>query len=139
MKPLRFAFAACLAASFAFVPSVSAAPYAGQGPVEIAPVQNFVVPVGGCHADVRRAYVPEVGRTIRHFHRRNCRPIRVDNARPGRRDCHRNVQRHYLPQYGGSVVHRHVGPNCRTRVLRRYDRGGDGFCVVLGPIRYCEG
>jgi hypothetical protein len=42
-----------------------------------------------------------------------------------------------VPGYG-RVVHRHVGSNCRVRILRRYDRGGRD-CVQLGPIRYCEG
>lgn len=137
MELFRFASAACLAASFAFAAPAGAAPYAGQGPLELSSGESLVVPVRGCHRNVRRHYVPQVGRTIRHFHRgRNCRPIRAE--RPGRRDCHRNVRRHYLPRYGGSVLHRHVGPNCRTRVFRRYDRGGDGFCVRIGPIRYCE-
>lgn len=137
MKFFRFASAACIAASFAFVSPAGAAPYAGQGPLEVTPGESLVVQVRGCHRNVRRHYVPEVGRTLSHFHRgRNCRPIRV--ASPGRGDCHRNVRRHYLPQYGGSVVHRHVGPNCRIRTLRRYDRGGDDFCVHIGPIRYCE-
>ena len=137
MKIFRFASAACLATSFAFVSPAAAAPYASPASPQIAPAQNLVVPVRGCHSNVRRDYVPEVGRTIRHFHRRNCRPIRVDND-PPRRDCHRNARRHRIPGYGGSVVHRHVGPNCRIRILRRYDRGGRN-CVTFGPIRYCEG
>ena len=138
MKFLRFASAACLAASFAFVSPAAAAPYAAPGSPQVAPVQNLVVPVGGCHRNVRRAYVPEVGRTISHFHRGpNCRPIRVETS-PVRRDCHRNTQRHRLPDYGGQVVHRHVGPNCRPQILRRFDRGGRD-CVTFGPIRYCIG
>jgi hypothetical protein len=137
MKILRFAAAAFLAASFASVSPAATAPYAAPASPQVAPVQNLVVPVNGCHAEDRRGYVPEFGRTVRHFHRRNCRPVRSDD-RPSQRDCHRNAQRHRIPGYGGSVVHRHVGPNCRIQVLRRYDRGGRN-CVTIGPIRYCEG
>jgi hypothetical protein len=94
-----------------------------------------VIPVGGCHADVRRHYVREFGRTVTHHHQRNCRPVRADAG--GRRDCHRDARRHFVPGYG-RVVHRHVGSNCRIRILRRYDNGGRN-CVQIGPTRYCEG
>ena len=136
MNIFRFASAACLAASFAFVSAPSgAAPFA---PVQTqtTSADSLIVQVNGCHSDVRRAYVREFGRTTTHRHQRDCRPVRVTTG--GARDCHRNAQRHRLPGYGGSVVHRHVGSNCRVRVLRRYDRGGRN-CVTFGPIRYCEG
>ena len=132
MKLFRFASAACLAASFAFLSPAGAAPFAAPGAQPSGP--NLVVPVRGCHADVRRHYVPEFARTATHRHRRNCWPVRVDRDR---RDCHRDARRHYVPGYG-RVVHRHVGSNCRVRVLRRYDRGGRD-CIRIGPIRYCEG
>jgi hypothetical protein len=129
----RLAFAACLAASFSFMSPAGAAPLVSPDAQPAA--QGMVVPVRGCHADVRRHYVPEYGRTVTHRHRRDCRPVRVDGG--GGRDCHRDARRHFVPGYG-RVVHRHVGPNCRVRVLRRYDRGGRN-CVQIGPIRYCEG
>lgn len=132
MKLLRFASAACLAMSFAVVSPASAAPFAAPGAQPSG--QNLVVPVHRCHADVRRAYVPEFGRTATHRHRRDCRPVRVDGG--GGRDCHRDVRRHFVPGYG-RVVHRHVGPNCRIRIFRRYDRPGGRECIFLGPIRYC--
>jgi hypothetical protein len=131
MSLLRIASAACLAASFAFVSPSGAAPFAAPA---IQPSgENLVVPVRGCHADVRRHYVPEFGRTVTHRHRRDCRPVRVDS---GPRDCHREARRHYVPGYG-RVVHRHVGPNCRVRILRRWDGPGGRDCVRIGPIRYC--
>jgi hypothetical protein len=131
MNLLRFASAACLAASMAFVSPVSAAPFAA--PDTQPSGQNLVVPVRGCHSDVRRHFVPEFGRTVSHRHRRDCRPVRVTS---GSRHCHRDARRHFERGYG-RVVHRHVGPNCRVRVLRRFDRGGRN-CVQIGPIRYCE-
>ena len=134
MKLFRFASAACLAASLSFISPAGAAPFASPGAQPSGP--NLVVPVRGCHSDVRRHYVPEFGRTATHRHRRDCRPVRVDRDRD-RRDCHRDARRHYVPGYG-RVVHRHVGSNCRVRVLRRYDRGGRN-CIRIGPIRYCEG
>ena len=134
MKLLRFASSACLAASLSFISPAGAAPFAAPGAQPSGP--NLVVPVRGCHSDVRRHYVPEFGRTATHRHRRDCRPVRVDRDRD-RRDCHRDARRHYVPGYG-RVVHRHVGSNCRVRVLRRYDRGGRD-CIRIGPIRYCEG
>ena len=136
MHPLRLAFATCLAASFSLMSPVGAAPLAAPDAQPTA--QTMVVPVGGCHADVRRHYVPEYGRTATHRHRRDCRPVRDDNGwGGGGRDCHREARRHYVPGYG-RVVHRHVGSNCRVRVLRRHDHGGRN-CVQIGPIRYCEG
>jgi hypothetical protein len=132
MNLLRFASAAILATGFAFS-SASAAPTVSPGSQPSG--QNLVVPVHACHSNVRRAYVPEFGRTVTHRHLRNCRPVRVDGG-GGPRDCHRDVQRHYVPGYG-RVVHRHVGSNCRVRVYRRYDRPGGRECVRIGPIRYC--
>lgn len=134
MNLFRFASAACLAASLSFISPVNAAPFAAPGAQPAG--QNLVVKANGCHSDVRRAYVPEFGRTVTHRHQRNCRPVRVDGG-GGPRDCHREARRHFVPGYG-RVVHRHVGSNCRVRILRRYDRGGRD-CVQLGPIRYCEG
>jgi hypothetical protein len=134
MNLLRFAWAACLAACFALVSPAGAAPFAAPGTQPSG--QNLVVPVHACHSNVRRAYVPQFGRTVTHRHLRNCRPVRVDGGGPAR-DCHRDARRHFVPGYG-RVVHRHVGSNCRVRVLRRYDRGGRN-CVQIGPIRYCEG
>lgn len=132
MNLFRLASAACLAASFAFVSPAGAAPLAAPG---VQPSgQNLVVPVRGCHSDVRRHYVPQFGRTATHRHRRDCRPVRVDGG--DRRDCHRDARRHFVPGYG-RVLHRHVGPNCRVRVLRRWDGPGGRDCVRVGPVRYC--
>jgi hypothetical protein len=43
--------------------------------------------------------------------------------------CHRDVRRH-----GTRYWHRHVGPYCRTRVVRRH-RGED--CIRIGGVRIC--
>jgi hypothetical protein len=134
MKLLRLASAACLAVSFALVSPASAAPFASPGAQP--PSQSLVIPVHRCHSDVRRAYVPEFGRTATHRHQRNCRPVRVDGGGGGPRDCHRDARRHFVPGYG-RVLHRHVGPNCRVRVLRRWDGPGGRDCVRIGPVRYC--
>jgi hypothetical protein len=131
MKLPRFVSAACLAAGFAHASPASAAPFAAPGAQPSG--ETLVVPVHRCNADVRRAYVPEFGRTATHRHLRNCRPVRVDG---GSRDCHRDARRHFVPGYG-RVVHRHVGPNCRVRVLRRFDGPGGRECAWIGPIRYC--
>ena len=72
MHPLRLAFVACLAASFSLMSPVGAAPLAAPDAQPTA--QTMVVPVGGCHADVRRHYVPEYGRTATHRHRRYAAP-----------------------------------------------------------------
>ncbi len=135
MKILSVASAAILAVSLAFVVPVGAAPAVNPG---VQSPESLVVPARGCHSDIRRHYVPEFGRTVEHRHRRDCTPVRVDRG-PGHgpRDCHRDARRHYVPGIG-RVVHRHVGPDCRVRVLRRYDQGGRN-CVQIGPIRYCEG
>ena len=136
MKILSMASAAIMAASLAFVVPAGAAPAVNPG---LQAPASLVVPVRGCHSDVRRHYVPEFGRTVPHRHRRDCRPVRVDSGGPGNgpRDCHRDARRHYVPGLG-RVVHRHVGPDCRVRVLRRYDQGGRN-CIQIGPVRYCEG
>ncbi|MEQ1949972.1 hypothetical protein [Mesorhizobium sp. CN2-181] len=73
-----------------------------------------VVQAGGCHADVRRHYVPEYGRTVTHFHKRDCAPIRAGGG-PVVRDCHRDVRLHRIG--GVPVWHRHVGPDCAVRVV----------------------
>jgi hypothetical protein len=131
MNLLRFASAAILATGFALSPA-TAAPIVSPGSQPSG--QNLAMPVHYCHSDVRRAYIPQFGRTATHRHQRDCRPVRVDNG--GSRDCHRNARRHFVPGYG-QVVHRHVGSNCRVRILRRYDGPGGRECVRIGPIRYC--
>lgn len=145
MKLIPIAASILLAAGLGLTTPSSAGvipPVAGS-PTEAA--DSLVVKVRGCHRDVRRHYVPEVGRRMSHFHRgRNCRPLRA--APPRRtfrdpywgRDCHRDVRRHYLPEYGGSVVHRHTR-SCRPVPLRRYrgDVPRSGFCVTIGGFRYC--
>ncbi|MEW9836755.1 hypothetical protein [Mesorhizobium marinum] len=130
MNLLRLAWAAFVAAGFAFVAPAGAAPLPATQPSG----QTLVVPVRGCHSDVRRHYVPEYGRTVTHRHRRDCRPVRVDGN--GSRDCHRDARRHFVPGYG-RVLHRHVGPDCRVRVLRRWDGPGGRECAFIGPVRYC--
>lgn len=138
MKLMRAFSAFCLAAGMAATAPVIAAP------VNVAPSHDagLVVQVRGCHSNVQRHFVPEFGRTVWHFHRRNCRPVRAD--RPGAgggggRDCHRDVRRHFVPGYG-RVTHRHVGPNCRVRVYRQYNPGRPrpANCIQIGPVRYCE-
>ena len=132
MKLLGIASAACLAAVFT-VSSAMAAPLVSPGAQPSG--QTLVMPVSGCHSDVRRHYVPEFGRTVTHRHLRDCRPVRADSGGVAR-DCHSDVRRHYVPGYGW-VVHRHVGSNCRIRVFRRYDQPGGRECTRIGPIRYC--
>jgi hypothetical protein len=132
MSLLRFASAACLAASFALVSPAYAAPFASPGTQPSG--QTLITPVHACHSSVRRAYVPQFGRSATHRHLRNCRPVRVDAG--GGRDCHRHARRHFVPGYG-RVVHRHVGLNCRIRIFRRYDRPGGRECVRIGALRYC--
>jgi hypothetical protein len=134
MKITGFGISLALAASLALLSPSTAAPFPdlSQRGVDA----NLVIEVGGCHSGTRRHYVPEFGRSTSHFHRRNCRPVR---AAASGRDCHREARRHFLPQYRGSVVHRHVGSNCRIRVLRRYYSGRrPDFCVQFGAVRYCE-
>ena len=132
MKLLRLVSAACLVAAFT-VSSAMTAPLASPGTQ--ASGQTLVMPASACHADIRRHYVPEFGRSVTHRHLRDCRPVRVDSG-GGARDCHNDVRRHFVPGYG-MVVHRHVGSNCRIRIFRRYDRPGGRECIWLGPIRYC--
>lgn len=98
-----------------------------------------VVQVGGCHREPQRHFVPEWDFRAWHRHRGpNCRPVEVEVEQP--RDCHRDVQTHYLPEYQARIPHRHAGPDCRVRVLTPGQPGGpgSGFCVQIGPIRYCE-
>lgn len=134
MKFLNSLGAALLAAALGYGGPASAMP-AGEPQSD----SGLVVQVRGCHPEVVRHYVPEIGRTAWHRHRRpDCRPIIV--RQPVVRDCHRGVERHYLPQYGARVTHRHVGSSCRIRVYDRYDpyRPRPGTCIQIGPIRYCE-
>lgn len=117
---------------------------AGAAPVVDAPPTSKlpIVEAGGCHADVRRHYVPEFRQDTWHRHRQpSCRPVRADPPRPvAPRDCHRDVRRHYLPEYGRSVAHRHVGDSCRVRVYNEYSGRPrpDRTCVQIGPIYFCE-
>jgi hypothetical protein len=104
--------AALLLATLAPGGAAPPAPLAGAG-------QTDVVQVRGCHADVRRHYVPQYGRSVAHYHRRNCRPVRAGMAPPIRRDCHRDVRVHRIN--GVLVRHRHVGPYCAVRVVRRFN------------------
>lgn len=79
-----------------------------------------LVPVGGCHANVRTHYVPEFDRTMAHFHRGNdCRPFPAEKLQEDGRpvDCHRDVRVHRIN--GVMVRHRHVGKNCAVRVARQ--------------------
>jgi hypothetical protein len=43
--------------------------------------------------------------------------------------CHRSVRRH------GRYWHRHVGPWCRTQIVRRGHHRGD--CIWIGGVRIC--
>ena len=131
MNLLRFVWAACLAAGFGLSP-VSAAPFPDPGSQPSG--ESLVVPVHGCHADVRRGFVNEFGRTVNHRHQRSCRPVRVTGG--SARDCHRDVRRHWVRGYG-NVLHRHVGPNCRVQVFRRFDRPGGRDCIWIGRVRFC--
>ena len=79
--------------------------------MDIIPVQT------DCHRDVRRHYLPEVGRRIEHFHRGpRCRVELVEEDEE--EDCHANAQAHRLPEYGRRpILHRHRGSNCRVIIL----------------------
>jgi hypothetical protein len=103
--------------------------------------ETLITQVRGCHRDVERHYVPEIGRSAWHYHRgRSCRPEIVSRPRPGPgpgpRDCHRNAERHFVPGYG-RVLHRHRR-DCSIRILRQRDRYREGSCVQIGPVIYCE-
>jgi hypothetical protein len=78
--------------------------------------ESLVVQTRGCHADVRRHYVPEYGRTVWHYHNRRCVPVRAGGP-VVIRDCHRDVRLHRIR--GVLVWHRHVGIDCTVRVVRR--------------------
>ena len=116
--------------------------YAEAAPVDAAPqtLPSLVIPVqADCHADVRRHFLPQLGRRVLHRHRVDCRVVIVerddeDEDDFGRRDCHRDVQRHFLPEFGRRVTHRHVGPNCRVRVYEERRRDDDDG----GRGAYCE-
>lgn len=100
--------------------------FAGPVPAPAVPTAGTAVqPVGGCHADIRRHFVPEFNRSLPHFHRRDCRPVRAEAGREERRrpvDCHRDARRHFIPG-AGMVLHRHVGPSCDIRIIRRGTTG----------------
>lgn len=131
--PVATAIAAALV--LAMPGASSAAPRPAEPGVAGLPV----VQARGCHRDPQRHFVPEWGIRAWHYHRGpNCRPVEVEIEPP--RDCHRDVQSHYLPEYGAKVPHRHVGPGCDVRILKPGEPGGpgSGFCVQIGPIRYCE-
>jgi hypothetical protein len=77
--------------------------------------------VHGCHSNIRSGNVPELGRSVRHYHRgSNCETFVVEtrtNNRREYRDCHRDVRTHRI---GGVILrHRHVGDNCQIREVRR--------------------
>ncbi len=114
---------------------MAAQPEAGDG---------IVIQVRGCHRDVQRHYVPELGRTAWHYHRgSSCRPIEAapppPPPPPPPADCHRDVRRHYVPEYGRRVTHRHVGPSCRVQVYEEYRPGRppSGACVGIGGVQFC--
>lgn len=143
MKLRSIAATACIAISFGLTVPASAAPSVPHAPSLTGPADQ-VTPVRGCHGDVERHFVPEVGRRVEHRHRsRDCAPVIFegddDDEWDGPRDCHRDVQRHYVPEYGGRIVHRH-SRSCRVIPLRRYEERppSEGFCVQIGPVRYCE-
>lgn len=101
--------------------------------------ETLATQVRGCHSDIQRHYVPEIGGSAWHYHRgRRCRPEIVSRPRPdsGPRDCHRNAERHFVPGYG-RVLHRHRR-DCSIRILRRDDRYREGACVRIGPVIYCD-
>lgn len=86
---------------------------------ELRPGELLLIPVSGCHANVRTHYVPEFGRTLPHFHQGDdCRPVpaaRQQDDRPV--DCHRDARRHRID--GIMILHRHVGKNCAVREVRK--------------------
>lgn len=110
-----------LVAAVLLLAALMAPAVAGPAMPPSAPAREpAVIQARGCHADVRRHYVPEYGRTVTHYHRRDCRPVRVGAGRPPQvRDCHRDVRTHRIR--GVLVRHRHVGPHCAVRVVRRYN------------------
>lgn len=74
----------------------------------------------------------------------NHRPNHGPRHGSRRAHCHRNAINHR----GYRRLHRHVGPRCNVQRLRprfrndrrhnqRHHRNKD-FCVMIGPIRYCE-
>lgn len=130
MPPLKILAAALLGAATCIPVASSAAPAAPQ-----VQVDGLVVQVRGCHSEREYHYVPELGRSAWHYHRRSsCRPVEVPRAE---RDCHRHAERHYLRGYG-HVVHRHVGSDCRVRILRQSDYYRPGTCIRIGPITFCD-
>jgi hypothetical protein len=60
-------------------------------------------------------------------------------VRHRRNQCHRDVRRHYHRGLRRSAWHRHVGPNCRPRLVRRNHHRGhrDGGCIRIGDFRIC--
>jgi hypothetical protein len=137
MKSIKAAGAALLALSF----TAGAAPAMPQ--IAVPDGNGLVTTVQmDCHPDVRRHFLPEYGRKVRHRHRQSsCRVVIVEEEEFVVRDCHRDVRRHYLPEYGRSVYHRHVGERCRVRIYRPRDEGyyGSGkTCLKIGPVTVCE-
>lgn len=87
--------------------------------MELAPGELRLIPIGGCHAEIRNHHVPEYGETMRHSHRRNCDPVpaRRSSSDDAPVDCHRDVRTHRI---GGIMLrHRHVGKKCALREVRQ--------------------
>ncbi|WP_127599492.1 hypothetical protein [Nitratireductor alexandrii] len=115
--------AACLflsaALGLAALSGAAAAPLFAAAP-STPPGTAAAIPAGGCHQDTRRHFVPEFGKTLRHHHRRrDCRPVADETAERRRpADCHRAPRLHRVPG-AGRIYHRHVGDDCRIRIIRR--------------------
>ena len=121
-----FAFALFLFPQTGLTTMADAAAIGPRAPVALG--DGNVVKVRGCHRGVR-------GRRRPHFHRGpRCRRVNV-----GRRirHCHRSARRHGGVHGRSRRVHRHVGRNCRTRVLRRFNRPRRG-CIRIGPVYFCD-
>lgn len=109
----------CGALNMAAISGAAAVPVPAAPP-STPPGTAAVIPAGGCHQDTRRHFVPEFGKTLRHHHRRrDCRPVADETAQRGKPvDCHRDARFHRVPG-AGRIYHRHVGQDCRIRIIRR--------------------
>lgn len=110
MAPFRSALLLC---GCVMAAAAGAQPLSRHAPAE----GPAILLAGGCHSDVRRHFVPEFGRTLPHFHRGDCSPVRAGSATVPA-DCHRDAREHWIPGMG-LVYHRHVGDSCQVRVIRR--------------------
>ncbi|WP_442582669.1 hypothetical protein ACSBOB_12275 [Mesorhizobium sp. ASY16-5R] len=106
-----------LVAAAMLLPALGSATAGPAAPFVPDTGEPAVIPAGGCHADVRRHYVPEYGRPVRHYHNRDCFPIRASGGGAVIADCHRDVRLHRIR--GVQVWHRHVGRDCAVRVVSR--------------------